>query len=107
MSHYFLGEWDQARTQLAALAKLRGALEGGKGSYWLARIDERLDHKDAAIAGYRETVTKYPFSWYALLARARLAALGVDDRPVRRRRRQAARPEARRRPSTKRSRPTT
>ncbi|HET9991724.1 MAG TPA: transglycosylase SLT domain-containing protein [Kofleriaceae bacterium] len=81
MSHYFLNHWDQARTHLAALAKLRGSLEAGKGSYWLARIDQRLDHKDAAIAGYRETVTKFPFSWYALLSRARLAALGVTIGP--------------------------
>jgi soluble lytic murein transglycosylase len=81
MSHYFLGQWDQARTRLAALAKLRGSLEAGKGSYWLARIDQRLDHKDAAIAGYRETVTKYPFSWYALLSHARLAGLGVQLGP--------------------------
>jgi soluble lytic murein transglycosylase len=81
MAHYFLGQWDQARTRLAALAKLRGSLEAGKGSYWLARIDERLKHPDAAIAGYRETVTKYPFSWYALLSHARLAALDVKLGP--------------------------
>jgi soluble lytic murein transglycosylase len=81
MAHYFLGEWDQARTHLAALAKHGGALEGGKGSYWLARIDERLKQTDAAIAGYRATVAKHPFSWYALLARSRLAALGVEVGP--------------------------
>jgi soluble lytic murein transglycosylase len=81
MSHYFLGEWDKARIRLAALAKYNGALEGGKGSYWLARIDERLKRTDAAIAGYRATVAKHPFSWYALLARSRLAALGVEIGP--------------------------
>ncbi|MFT3695206.1 MAG: transglycosylase SLT domain-containing protein [Kofleriaceae bacterium] len=81
MSHYFLGEWDRARTRLAALAKMHGSLEAGKGSYWLARIDERLTHKDQAIAGYRETITKYPFSWYALLSRARLKALGIAIDP--------------------------
>jgi soluble lytic murein transglycosylase len=81
MSHYFLGEWDAARTELATLAKFRGSLEGGKGSYWLARIDERLKKNDDAIAGYRETVSRYPFSWYSLLARARLAALGVKVGP--------------------------
>lgn len=75
MSHYFLGQWDRARTRLEALAKHGGALEGGKGSYWLARIAERLDDHPAAIAGYTQTVTRYPFSWYALLSRARLAAL--------------------------------
>ncbi|HSD87759.1 MAG TPA: transglycosylase SLT domain-containing protein, partial [Kofleriaceae bacterium] len=81
MSHYFLGEWDAARKELATLAKFKGALEGGKGVYWLARIDERLKKTDDALAGYRETVTKYPFSWYALLARARLAAAGVKVGP--------------------------
>ena len=77
MAHYFLGQWDLARLRLGALARRTGALEGGKGTYWLARIDERLQRKPAAIAGYTQTVTRYPFSWYALLARARLAALGV------------------------------
>jgi soluble lytic murein transglycosylase len=81
MSHYFLGEWDAARVRLDALAKRGGALEGGKGTYWLARIDQRLDHKDDAIAGYRQTVATYPLSWYALLARSRLAALGVTIEP--------------------------
>ena len=81
MSHYFLGEWDKARVRLAALAKYRGALAGGKGSYWLARIDERLKRNDDAIAGYRATVARYPFSWYSLLARARLTGLGVEVGP--------------------------
>jgi soluble lytic murein transglycosylase len=81
MSHYFLGEWDAARDKLAALSKRKGALEGGKGEYWLARIDQRLDHRDAAVDGYKATVSRYPFSWYALLARSRLAALGVKIGP--------------------------
>jgi soluble lytic murein transglycosylase len=81
MAHYFLGEWDQARVRLDALANHAGALEGGKGTYWRARIDERQRDKPAAIAGYTQTVTRFPFSWYALLARARLAALGVDVPP--------------------------
>lgn len=81
MSHYFLGEWEAARGRLAALAKRRGSLEAGKGSYWLARIDQRLNHPDAAIAGYKATIGKYPFSWYALLSHARLAALNVKLGP--------------------------
>lgn len=76
MSHYFLGEWQKARTRLEALAGHRGALEGGKGAYWLARIDQRQGDRAAAIAGYTRIVTRFPFSWYALLSRARLAALG-------------------------------
>jgi soluble lytic murein transglycosylase len=81
MAHYFQGHWDPARARLAELAKHPGALEGGKASYWLARIDERLAARPAAIAGYTQTVTRYPFSWYALLARARLARLGVTISP--------------------------
>lgn len=81
MAHYFLGEWDKARDRLTALAKRGGALEGGKGMYWLARIAQRLDQKAEAIAGYKATITRYPFSWYALLAHARLAALGDDVPP--------------------------
>ncbi len=81
MAHYFLGEWDKARGRLEALAKRGGSLEGGKGMYWLARIDQRLDRKDEALAGYRATIAKYPFSWYALLAHSRLEALGGDVPP--------------------------
>ncbi|HUS32862.1 MAG TPA: transglycosylase SLT domain-containing protein [Kofleriaceae bacterium] len=81
MSHYFLGEWDAARTELGKLAKFSGALEGGKGTYWLARIDEKLKKNDSAIAGYKDTVSDHPFSWYALLARARLGQLGVKIGP--------------------------
>jgi len=81
MAHYFLGHWDQARVRLDELSRQRGALEGGKGSYWLARIDERLGDKPAAIAGYTRTVTRFPFSWYALLSRARLTRLGAAVPP--------------------------
>lgn len=81
MAHYFLGEYDAARPSLARLAKFGGALEGGKGTYWLARIDEKLKRKDDAIEGYRTTLARYPFSWYALLAQSRLDALGVKVGP--------------------------
>ncbi|HMG54954.1 MAG TPA: transglycosylase SLT domain-containing protein [Kofleriaceae bacterium] len=81
MAHYFLGHWDQARVRLDELARHGGALEGGKGSYWLARVAERLADRPAAIAGYTRTVTRFPFSWYALLSRARLAALGSQVPP--------------------------
>src|SRR6185295_4558898 len=48
---------------------------------WLARIDDKLLARDAAITGYTRTVQRFPFSWYALLARARLAAAGVAVKP--------------------------
>jgi len=81
MSHFFLGEWRPARDRLGALAQRSGALEAGKAIYWLARIDDRLGDHTAAIAGYRATIERYPFSWYALLARARLAVAGVHVDP--------------------------
>ncbi len=81
MAHYFLGDWPKARARLDSLAKLGGSLEGGKGLYWLARIDEKLTNKSSAIAGYTQTLQRHPFSWYALLARARLAVLGVELSP--------------------------
>jgi soluble lytic murein transglycosylase len=81
MSHYFLGQWADARARLDQLAHRSGALEGGKGSYWLARVDQRLGDQAAATAGYTRTVTRFPFSWYALLARARLAGLGAGAPP--------------------------
>lgn len=81
MSHYFLGEWAQARTRLTALAKIGGALEGGKGMYWLARLDEKLGSKADAIAGYSRTLQRFPFSWYALLSRSRLHDLGIELGP--------------------------
>ena len=81
LSHYLLGEYDAARGRLEQLARRGGALEGGKGQYWLARIAERRTDKAAALAGYTALAKRYPFSWYALLAHARLRGLGVDLPP--------------------------
>ncbi|MGE0396114.1 MAG: transglycosylase SLT domain-containing protein [Kofleriaceae bacterium] len=81
LSHYFLGDWAKAKERLSALAKRGGSLEGGKGKYWLARIEERLDDRPAAIEGYTDTIKRYPFSWYALLSHARLQKLGVTVPP--------------------------
>ncbi len=79
MSHYFLGDLPAAKLRLDALAARTGALEAGKARYWLGRIEQRLGDEDKGIADYREVVTRYPFSWYALLSRARLAQL---NRPI-------------------------
>jgi soluble lytic murein transglycosylase len=81
MAHYFLGEWAPARARLEPLARRGGKLEAGKALYWLARIDGQLGAKDAAIAGYTKIIERFPFSWYALLGRARLEELGVDAPP--------------------------
>jgi len=81
LSHYLLGEDEPARAQLEALARRGGALEAGKALYWLARLDEKRQAREAAIAGYTRVVERFPFSWYALLGRARLQALGVAIPP--------------------------
>jgi soluble lytic murein transglycosylase len=81
MSHYMLGDFAAAKENLVALSKHGGALEGGKGQYWLARTEERLRNSAAALDGYRATVKRYPFSWYAMLARARLKAAGAEVGP--------------------------
>jgi soluble lytic murein transglycosylase len=81
MSYYFLGDWPKARARLDAMARRGGALEGGKGAYWLARLDDKLGAKPAAIAGYTALAKRYPFSWYALLAAARLEAHGAPVGP--------------------------
>jgi soluble lytic murein transglycosylase len=81
LSHYFLGDDEPASNTLARLSRRTGALEGGKGEYWLARLDERLGRRDSAVAGYRQTIVDHPFSWYALLARSRLAADHIDVGP--------------------------
>ena len=81
MSHYFLNEWPAAREKLSALSKRGGALEGGKGEYWLGRIEQRLGNEAKATELYKQTVELHPFSWYALLARSRLKTLHAEVGP--------------------------
>jgi soluble lytic murein transglycosylase len=81
LAYYLGGDWAAAKAKLEALAKRGGSLEGGKGQYWLARIAERQQDAATATAGYSALIKKWPFSWYALLARARLTAAGVAIGP--------------------------
>lgn len=80
-SHVLLGECDRALPYLDRLSAQQGALTGGKGRYWRARCHAAMGLKEAAIDGWRELVGRYPFSWYALLARARLAEQGITIAP--------------------------
>ena len=48
----------------------------GRVKYWRARIKEKAGQKDEAAAGYRELAQRGPFSFYGLLARARLKQAG-------------------------------
>jgi soluble lytic murein transglycosylase len=81
LAYYFLGRWDDALASFEPLTRFREALEGGKGRYWRARTLQKKGDARAAESGYRGIVATWPFSWYALLARARLAEAGVEIGP--------------------------
>ncbi len=65
-SYFLLGEHEAA---VKALDRLSGA----KPRYWKARALAALGRRSDADKAYLDVVTQAPFSWYALLARARLA----------------------------------
>jgi soluble lytic murein transglycosylase len=75
-SHYLLGQHDKALPLLARLSKINSRFVGGKGRYWHARSLQKLGKSKRAIKEYRALVRYYPMSWYALLARARIAEAG-------------------------------
>jgi soluble lytic murein transglycosylase len=81
MSKYSLGRYRDALPDLERLARRGAALEGGKGRYWLARTRQQLGDERAAREEYEALVGRYPFSWYALLATARLEEMGVPIGP--------------------------
>lgn len=80
-SHFLLGRHERALPHFTALSRMRDRLAGGQGRYWRARALQELGRADEAGAEYRALVAAYPFSWYALLARSRLRAQGVDVDP--------------------------
>jgi soluble lytic murein transglycosylase len=80
-AHFLLGERERALPLFAELAGRGGRLEGGKGHYWRARTLDLLGKKGDAEREYRALVGRFPLSWYALLARARLAERGEKIGP--------------------------
>jgi soluble lytic murein transglycosylase len=80
-SHYLLGEHEAALPLFEELARKSGRLVEGKGRYWRARTLDKLERGDEATAAYRALVGRFPLSWYALLARARLAERDVSIGP--------------------------
>jgi soluble lytic murein transglycosylase len=80
-SHFLLGQHERALPHFAVLARQRDRLAGGQGRYWHARALQELGRADEAAEGYRALITEYPFSWYALLARSRLEARGIEVDP--------------------------
>jgi soluble lytic murein transglycosylase len=81
MSHYFAGHYKKALPGFEALGRRGGKLTGGKGRYWTGRTQQKLGRTDDANSTYEALVGRYPLSWYALLARARLAEQGIDIPP--------------------------
>lgn len=81
MSHYFAGDFEQALPRFEAIGRRGGKLTGGKGRYWTGRTQQKLGLTGDANATYEALVGRYPLSWYALLARARLAEQGIDIGP--------------------------
>ena len=80
-AHYLLGQHEQALELLSRLARQSGELNGGKGRYWKARTLAAMGRGADATAELRNLVSAYPLSWYALLARTRLAADGIAIGP--------------------------
>lgn len=76
-SRWLSGDIKGALADFEILAKMAGALSGGKGQYWRARSLEQLNRGDEAKRAWRELATEYPFSYYALQARARLKERGI------------------------------
>jgi len=73
------GRFADARTAFAAYAASgTGGLVRGRGHYWAGRAAERANDRAGAIAHYRDAIAAEALHWYALLARARLDALGED-----------------------------
>lgn len=77
-AHYLLGEYEDALPLLEVIGRDRDKLEGGKGRYWRARSLQKLGRDGEALPVYRKLVGDHPFSWYALLSRARLKEAGVE-----------------------------
>lgn len=71
------GHFTAARAAFAAYADSgTGGLIRGRGAYWAGRAAEGAHQRAAAIAHYRAAISAEALHWYALLARARLEALG-------------------------------
>jgi peptidoglycan lytic transglycosylase len=79
-SRFLLGGFTDALADLDRLSRgADGELDLGKLAYWRGRCLERLGRKADAEAAWRDVQTRFPLSWYALLARRRVA---VDVPPA-------------------------
>ncbi len=78
MSHYLLGEYKESLPYFAKVAAVGGKEIGGKGWYWHAQAQQKLGKVAQANTAYKGLVSKYPFSWYALLSRSHLYSQGIE-----------------------------
>jgi soluble lytic murein transglycosylase len=79
MAHHLLGQPDQALAALADYARLSGSDPDAapRASYWRGRFLLAKGNQAEAKSLWRELVERQPLSYYGLLARARLKALGA------------------------------
>lgn len=80
-AHYLLGELDQAAAALdryaaMPLTGMTADERSARVAYWRARILAKRGRVDDAKTGYREISRRWPFSFYGLAARSRLAETG-------------------------------
>jgi soluble lytic murein transglycosylase len=75
-SRWLAGDVAGALSDFDKLAAHSGALSGGKGAYWKGRALDKLGRADEAKAAWQKLVADFPFSYYSLSARARLAERG-------------------------------
>jgi len=80
-AHFLLGELPEASAALNSYARLPATgmtadERSSRVAYWRARIDAKAGHADAAKAGYRDVNKRWPFTFYGVAARARLAEGG-------------------------------
>jgi soluble lytic murein transglycosylase len=78
-SYYLDNDLAGAKERLLVLAKNTGMLLGGKGNYWLGRVQEKLGELPEASLSYREAIKGWPFSYYAMLSRLRLTEMGQSS----------------------------
>jgi len=80
-AHFLLGELPEATAALNAYARLPATgmtadERSSRVAYWRARIEAKAGNADAAKAGYRDVNRRWPFTFYGVAARARLAEAG-------------------------------
>jgi soluble lytic murein transglycosylase len=82
-AHFLLGELPQAKAGFDRYARMPATgmtseERAARVAYWLARVDAKAMRAAQAKAAYREVSKHWPFSFYGVAARARLAELGEN-----------------------------